>query len=231
MKKMIYKKNSVLVPTRKRLNFLSKMLESFEATVSDPEQAEIIFRCDRDDRETIEYLCHTPHKIIVGPRQEGYKNLPAFFNEMASIAKGDLLMCCNDDVLFMTPNWPALILDEAAKYPDGIFNLGVNVGINDDLFPFSIVSRKLVNILGFINDERLLCSDIFLRDVARHFNRTIRIDSVTVLHDWAGRVADETRADAGKHAATIVGDWSEYGKLHELAVNESINKIIAAHVI
>jgi hypothetical protein len=230
---MSFRKVSVLVPTRKRLGYLERMLNTYEQTVGDRALAEIVFRCDSDDQQTIEFLCHRPFKILIGPREEGYKSLPRFFNEMARVANGDLLMCCNDDVIFATPNWPALLLAEASKYPDGIFDFGVNVGLNDDKFPFSIISRRLREILGFINDERLLFSDVFLLDVAKAFNRGIRITNVTITHDWAGHGHDETRIDANRHEFAMVfkdatGAWTEeYRILHENAVNEAVDKIRA----
>jgi hypothetical protein len=222
---------SVLVPTRKRLGFLGKMLRSFEATIGDAGSAELVFRCDADDAETIEFLRQRPYPFIVGPRVEGYKSLPGFYNEMAAVARGDLLMCCNDDVEFRTPGWPALLAKAAAQYPDGIFNFGVNVGLNDDKFPFSIVSRRLVQALGFINDERLLFSDVFLLDVARHFGRAIRLETVTIFHDWAGHASDETRRDANRHEFDMVfkdasGEWTDrYRELHDRAVAEAVAKI------
>lgn len=230
---MNFRKVSVLVPTRKRLGYLERMLKTYEQTVGDPTLAEIIFRCDSDDPQTIEFLCHRPFKILIGPREEGYKSLPRFFNEMARIADGDLLMCCNDDVVFASPSWPAALLAEASKYPDGIFNLGVNAGLNDDFFPFSIVSRRLNDLLGFINDERLLFSDVFLLDVAKAFNRAIRVTDVTIAHDWAGHGHDETRVDANRHEFAMVfkdatGAWTDsYRMLHDNAVREAVNKIRA----
>lgn len=228
---MIFNKLSVLIPTRRRIKYLEIMLRSFDETVDNHNLTEIIFRCDNDDKETIEYICKTPYKIIIGPRNEGYKSLPSFYNEMARIASGDLLICCNDDVIFKTKGWPGILLQEASKYPDGIFLFGVNTCLNDDKFPFSIVSNKLVDILGFLNDERLLFSDVFLLDVAKYFNRAIRITSVTIFHDWAGHGADETRRDANKHEFAMVfkdiqGNWTdEYKTLHDTVVSEAINKI------
>lgn len=222
---------SVLVPTRKRLDYLGRMLETYDATVTDSTSAEIVFRCDSDDIDSIEYLRRRPSKLIIAPRLEGYKSLPAFFNDMAAVASGDVLMCCNDDVVFQTPDWPHLLLAEARKYPDGIFNFGVNVGLNDDKFPFSIVSRKMVRMMGFINDERLLFSDVFLLDVARHFDRAIRVENVTIFHDWAGHGNDETRRDANQHEFAMVfkdasGDWTdEYRRKHDQAVAEAVEKI------
>ena len=233
----MFSKISVLVPTRKRLHYLARMLESFDATVTDSTAAEIVFRCDSDDVETIECLRRRPSKLIIAPRHEGYKSLPGFFNDMAAVATGDLLMCCNDDVVFQTPGWPGLLLTEARKYPDGIFNFGVNVGLNDDFFPFSIVSRQMVRTLGFINDERLLFSDVFLLDVAKHFNRAIRVKSVTIFHDWAGHGADETRRDANRHEFEVVfkdasGDWTdEYRRKHDQVVAEAVGKIERAGLL
>lgn len=228
---MNFRKVSVLVPTRKRLGYLKRMLETYQRTVGDSELAEIVFRCDADDPETINFLRAHPFKTIIGQREEGYKSLPRFFNEMARIASGDLLICCNDDVVFLTPGWPQILLATASKFPDGVFNFGVNVGLNDEKFPFSIVSRRLRDILGFINDERLLFSDVFLLDVAKAFERAIRIPEVMISHDWAGHEADETRIDANQHEFSMVfkdetGVWSDnYRSLHERAVQEAVDKI------
>lgn len=207
------------------------MLDSYHASITDPATSEFVFRCDNDDIESIHQLMSYQWPIVVGPRREGYKSLPSFYNEMVRIATGDLLICGNDDMLFETKDWPRLIIEEANKYPDGIFNIGVNTGLNDDKFPFSIVSRQFVEKLGKINDERLLFSDIFLLDVAKHFDRAIVLRSVTFHHDWAGHGADETRLEANKHEFCMVfanakGDWTEhYQQLHNQVVAEAIVKL------
>jgi hypothetical protein len=226
-----FTKVSVLVPTRRRIGYLRKLLTSFAATVADAEQAELVFRCDSDDPESIECLRQTPHRFLVGPRREGYKSLPGFFNEMAAIAVGDVLMCCNDDVEFRTPGWPQLLLDEANRYPDGVFNIGVNVGLNDDKFPFSVVSRRMVEAMGCLNDPRLLFSDIFLLDVAKAFGRAVRVNTVTVFHDWAGHGSDDTRREANRHEFDVVfkdthGNWTdEYAARHRDVVAEAVKNV------
>jgi hypothetical protein len=222
---------SVLVPTRRRIESLGKLLRSYASTVGSGGAAELVFRCDSDDADTIACLRQTPHRFIVGPRREGYKSLPVFFNEMAAIAEGDVLMCANDDIEFRTPGWPALVLDEANKYRDGIFNIGVTVGLNDDRFPFSIVSRRLVDAMGCLNDPRLLYSDVFLLDVARAFQRAVRLESVSVFHDWAGHRDDETRRDANHHEFDMVfadatGRWTEtYRARHDEVVADRVRAI------
>jgi hypothetical protein len=232
-----FTKISVLVPTRQRLESLSSLLTTFELSVGNSDQAELIFRCDNDDADTIARLRCTPYTFIVGPRRDGYRSLPSFFNEMAAIASGDILMCCNDDVEFRTPGWPALLLEEANRYPDGVFNIGVNVGLNDDKFPFSVVSRALVQAIGCLNDPRLLFSDVFLLDVAKSFNRAVRLETVTIFHDWAGHRADETRRDANQHEFDVVfkdaqGNWSDaYQERHEAVVAEAADRIRRSAIV
>jgi glycosyltransferase involved in cell wall biosynthesis len=228
---MSYSKISVLIPTRNRIEYLKKMLKSYEDTVANPDQTELVFRVDSDDPQSADFLAHYGWPIIVGPRDEGYKSLPRFYNEMVKQAAGDLFVCGNDDMIFLTPDWPRLVIEEANKYPDGIFNIGVSTGLNDEKFPFSIVSRQLVDRLGKINDERLLFSDIFLLDIARHFNRAILLHSVIFYHDWTGYTNDQTRRDASKHEFSEVwekapGNWTAaYTKLHNMAVSEAIAKL------
>lgn len=229
---MSFSKVSVLVPTRGRLERLGRFIESFKATVRDNSTAELVFRCDTDDLESVRYLSQYDWPILVGPRLQGYRSLPLFYNDMARVARGDLLACGNDDMLFQTPDWPANVLEVANRYPDGVFNLGVNTGLNDDKFPFSITSRKVHDALGLINDPRLLFSDIFLRDLMGHFDRNIRVTNVMFFHDWAGHgEADQTRRDANQHEFDMVfadttGAWTEeYRELNERVVLESVNKI------
>jgi len=231
---MTYRKISVLVPTRKRPGYLEKMLASYRDTVRDTESCEFIFRCDNDDIESVAFLSPLGWPVLVGPRRGGYKSLPSFYNDMVKVATGDIYMCGNDDMLFQTKDWPQLVLQEANRYADGIFNIGVNTGLNDEKFPFSIVSKDLVQAVGFINDERLLFSDIFLLDVARYFNRAVRLNSVMIYHDWAGHGADETRRDANRDEFDMVfadteGNWTErYRRAHEEAVSEAVAKIVAS---
>jgi hypothetical protein len=229
---MTFRKVSVLVPTRNRLERLGRFIDSYKATVRDKDSAELVFRCDSDDLESVRYLAKYDWNVLVGPRLLGYRSLPSFYNDMARIATGDVLACGNDDMLFQTKDWPARVLEAANRYPDGIFNLGVNTGLNDDKYPFSIVSRKFNDALGFINDVRLLFSDVFIRDVMEQFSRNVRITNVTFFHEWAGHgAADQTRRDANAHEFDMVfadkeGNWTEtYRTRHESAVAEAVAKI------
>ena len=132
---MRFKKISVLVPTRKRIARLRTMIDSFEAT--NDGYAVLLFRIDDDDVESWDFLAQYSYEVLVGPRLLGYTSMPAFFNELAAHATGDVLMCGNDDMVFRTPNWPSLVLDIANQYPDGLFDIGVST-YNETHYPFYI---------------------------------------------------------------------------------------------
>ena len=198
---------SILMPTRGRTQRLDRAIKSIRNLAYDSTKIEIIFRCDHDDEETQKYLNENKEIFIVGPREKGYASLPKFMNQCANISTGDLIIMLNDDILVETKDWDIRLLEFANKYEDGIFNIGITTGLNDDLFPFSIISRKTFQALGFVNDERLVFSDIFLLDVMSRLGRAIRLPIVRIIHEWAGLDGyDKTRNEAAKHENHLVFD-------------------------
>lgn len=221
---MAYRKVSVLVPTRKRPARLGIMLASYERTTRDVEgQSELVFRIDDDDDETYSLLSDYRHLVIVGPRKQGYASMPDFYNEMAKFATGDVFMIGNDDMVFRTPGWAPIILGEAGKYPDGLFDFGVKT-FNEDHYPFATVSRKAVDRLGFIWDPRIFWGDMFLRDVMAHFGRALPLTAVEIDHDWIGFHPDRTFDEADQQGI-MRRDPTYWAGTHRTAVNEAIEKL------
>jgi len=216
----MFKKISVLVPTRHRLDRLAVLLASYERTTA-LENSELVFRIDDDDTETIKFL--KDHHCVVGPRHAGYASMPTFFNELAMCAEGDVLLCGNDDMIFRTTGWAEKILKVANKYPDGIFDIGVTT-LNETHYPFSIVSKKMVEHLGFLWDPRIFWGDIFLRDVAAWFDRCIMLPEVAIDHDWAGYKPDRVFAETRTSKERVEGNVA-YGELNALAVREAAEKL------
>src|SRR5678815_5124634 len=107
----MFKKVSVLVPTRKGITRRQRLLASFDVTTPDRDSAEMVFRIDDDDYETAGLLSATPWTVVVGPRLQGYRSLPVFFEELRAVATGDLFMTGNDDKVFKTPSWLLQIVD------------------------------------------------------------------------------------------------------------------------
>lgn len=210
---------SLLVPMRgnpiRRELFAYTLIRAMKSIPVD-----LVIRCDDDDPETALWVKdNLPNpKILIGPRRQGYRSLPRFFNEMAKHATGDLLMCGNDDMRFETDDWPAYLMEAASHYRDGVFNLGVMTSPVEN-YPFSCVSRKLVSMLGFINDERLVFSDLFLRDVTHTFCRSVLVPQVLIRH--VGTVSAETQ----QVKDDVNMNTLEYRVLHDACVAEAVAKI------
>jgi len=214
----MFTKVSVLIPTRARTERLRRLLMSYVETAN-AENSELVFRVDEDDLETRLYL--TGWNAVVGPRLNGYGSLGTFFNEMAAQASGDVLMCGNDDMVFRTKNWAGEILAEANKYPDGLFNIGYST-FNPTHFPFSTVSRQLVEQLGWIWDPRIVWGDVFLRDILQAFNRCIMLPQVHIDHEWIGHNPDTLYAEGSAQARRDPTYWTE---VHEVAVRDAVEKL------
>lgn len=217
----MFTKVSVLVPTRKRLDRLRTMIDSFKRT--NDGHAELVFRVDDDDPDTIDALAE--HPTVIGPRLSGYRSMPTFFNEMLRVATGDVLMCGNDDMIFKTPGWPSLVLAAANAYPDGLFDLGVTT-YNEDHYPFSIVSRAAADRLGFLWDPRVYWGDIFLRDVMGAFGRCIKLPSVEIEHDWVGHSPDAVFIEADQ-TSIYRTDPTYWEGTHARAVGDAIERLRA----
>ena len=222
----MFTKVSVLIPTRGRIQRLETLLASYHRTLSD-EDAELVFRVDEDDQETRDFL-FCKHPMVVGPRGGGYANMPTFFNELARAATGDVLMCGNDDMVFQTVDWAEQILAVANQYPDGLFDIGVAT-MNQESFPFSVVSKRAADKLGFLWDPRIFWGDIYLRDVMHQFGRCVLVPAIQIDHDWAGFKPDKVymeQLQAGESAKDIERRQPNYwADVHLPAVTDAVSKL------
>ena len=187
---------SVIVPTRGRVPQLTRMLDSLWKTAGDPLSVEVLCRIDDDDPDTAAFLARVGRvRVLVGSRLNGYATLATITNEAARQARAKLVLVVNDDVEFQTAGWDAHLQAAASQYPDGIFDLGVTT-MNAGKFVFPCVSSRQIVILGGVFDERLIYTDIWLRDVVKPFKRAIRVPKVTITHHWEGKTDDQATAAA-----------------------------------
>lgn len=224
----MFKKISVLVPTRQRPARLRRLLASFDVTTPDRASAEMVFRIDDDDTESAAILAETPWTVVVGPRLQGYRSLPQFFEEMRAVATGDLFMTGNDDMVFQTPSWSWRVLDTANTYPDGIFALGVET-YNAKNFPFAIISRQAVELMGRIHPPDVFWGDVYLRDVMAAFGRAIRVPDVTIDHEWIGHTPDQVFHEAKQGERR---NWNPaYWAHHQRLVDQTVATIRARQAV
>jgi len=225
---MSYRRVSLLVATRLWPEGLQKLLDSYYATTSGEDDSEIVYRVDYDDPESIRLLSGRGWPGVVGPRGTG---LSRRYNEMARLATGDILVCCNDHTIIETPGWPQLVIEAANRYPDGIFNIGISTELAEEAWAFPCVSRKLVQQLGFITDECLAYPDIFLLDIAKHFGRSIKLSTVSFRYDCTNldhdsAPVDSQRLECKSLSVNSARAWTEqHRNLHDRVVAEAVSRI------
>lgn len=225
----MYTKVSVLVPTRGRPDHLRTLLASYAQTLagSDGETSEVVFRVDDDDIATRDLLAGHPHRVLVGPRLNGYASMATFYNDCYAAAAGDVLLCGNDDMIFKTPGWAPRVLEAANRYPDGLFDFGVTT-YNETHYPFSIIAKKAADRLGWFWDPDIFWGDIYLRDVMAAFGRSEMLPTVEIVHNWQGDEHSQnqiyvrdptywtgTHARAVERAVAVLADLKERKPLVE----------------
>jgi glycosyltransferase involved in cell wall biosynthesis len=136
---------SLIIPTRKRVKNLKRLIESVNNTASNIENIEYGFYVDDDDEETREFLVE--HNVVSGKRIL----LSEMWNKVYNSASGDILMHCGDDIVFRTPGWDKVVEDTFDQYPDKIL-----FAYGDDLSPsgkrfgtHGFVHRKWIETVGY----------------------------------------------------------------------------------
>ena len=224
---------SLLVPVRGRHAKIGQMIDSYEATRTEG-CSELIFRTDSDDPETTTYVESRGYKVLEG-LPLGYRWLCTMYTEMATVATGSLLMCGNDDVVFLTKGWDKMFLDAAQQYPDGIFELDGDASSAWPIWPFTVTTRKVFDTLGFIYDPRVLWGDRWLHEVMTMLGRHIMVPAIKVHHDWEGQphvqaCAVYTHGEAAYHAGHAQASVEALAKLTPLC-QRAVDTKMGFHVV
>jgi len=191
-------KISLVLPTRGRPMFMKKTWESAYKTAKNKHNLEICFRIDEDDDDSIsmynklQLRYHYQIKAFIGKRGDGI--LSQFWNEAVSIATGEILHHCGDDLRFRTDGWDTLVINEFKKYKDKIALVYGDDGIRrDDLATHGFIHKNWVNVVGYFLPPYFSSdwNDYWLTDVARRVGRLNKIDIYTEhlhpsvgKHDW-----------------------------------------------
>lgn len=183
---------SLLCPTRGRPDRAMQFLESVLATQTDDN--EIIFGLQSDDARLDEYPSEIRSRaIIFEPSSTVY-----YWNQMAKVAKGDMLTLIADDVIMRTPGWDLRFHEEAANYRDGIYLITTQDGRGKGEWPAQLptphptISRKWFETLGYFTFPGLFhyYADTWNSSIARRLDRQINMYDIMWEHI---KEFDETR--------------------------------------
>lgn len=192
---------SCITPSRDRAIKALGYIQSIQDTATHPERVEVLLYVDDDDPQLTAYRAIPTQRdwilkrvhVEVGPSLFG--DIGAMWNAPAKLAEGDILFAGNDDLIHRTRGWDVVAEREAGNYPDDIYCLWFNDGINGaNHCAFPLISRKWYTTLGYLYPTgfKYCYPDTWVFDVGKKVRRAKFVPEVTVEHQWMGRSQDET---------------------------------------
>ena len=182
---------SIILPTRKRVEFLNETLYSIYS-LADPNNVnfEIILKVDFDDLETLQYINNWSNEyenlyFIINSRKKGFASLVDATEDMIDLAKGKYILTANDDLTFETQNWNTLLENRLKEFK--IYFPYIN-GYREGLW---CIPKELYTILGHISHHSQI--DTYLNWLGQVLGINEYIDEVRVLHKFD--YEDETKTD------------------------------------
>jgi glycosyl transferase/beta-hydroxylase protein BlmF len=153
---------------------------------------ELVFYVDSDDGALADYSnffseAHDRYPSLMriwGVSGEP-KSVSLSWNDIAGESTGDVLIMANDDQVYGHPGWDVRLDEEIRKFPDEIYCIWFNDGINGDRHcAFPIVSRRWYQTVGYFTPGvfEFLFNDTWIMAVAQLLGRVHYVEDVTIEH-------------------------------------------------
>lgn len=191
---------SVLLPTRQRVPYLLRCLDSCHSLAKQPELIEYLLKVDDDDTETLQAVEPLkqllPLKVFVSPRGVGYHQMHVWVNQLAEQARGDWLFNFNDDAFMTVQDWDQNLLRIGCNEPwPGINDVCLLIAPTIDrpiAQEFFFLRRKTFELLGHVSLSPH--SDNWIYGVM-NFLDAVLFTKLTVGH-LSHVIGDQTRQDS-----------------------------------
>jgi len=183
---------SILCPTRGRPQMVERMMRSVRDTQAG--DVEIILAFDNDDPSRVRQY-EDADEVITGSGTVG-----EYWNRMATMARGDIIMMGNDDFFYVTPDWDQIVTNAVEhEFPDGIYVAWTDDGSGKahERCAVPIVSKEWINTLGYFCPAgfRFFYNDTWIAELGRRIGRELYIGNALVEHrhfSFGKMEADET---------------------------------------
>lgn len=179
---------SILLPTRKRPNFLLRLFDSLKETTARPENLEVVLYADEDDEETlsVEYGGLNIVRLVRPPGA----TMGAINTACYEASTGRYVLLANDDLVFRTRGWDEAFMDAFARHPDGIALVYANDLFQEGRVPnFPALSRTACEVMGGICPTEYIrvsidihIFDIFKKLARMGHSRIVYLPEVVIEH-------------------------------------------------
>ena len=221
-------KISLLVPSRERINLKLTLISSLVSTCHNINNIELIFGTDDDDpkKELIERICNNLSFVKNVPVQNNGKfiGINRIWNILYEYAEGDIIGYIGDDMIFKTPDWDSMIIDEfrGDNLPSDKFKL---VHCYDGYRPIdeicvnAFTTRKYYEMIGYFTRPEFLInwSDQWMYQSYKAFDRIKHRKDIHIQHNhWVlgcrkrDNIADRMHADLNTTHLNKKGNIEKY---------------------
>lgn len=186
-------KIGLLVPTRNRINFQLTLISSIITTVNNIENIFLYFGVDDDDptRQITEKIANAiPFIKIIPIHNDGkFIGLSRMWNILAENCTEEIFGYIGDDMIFRTPDWDKMILEEFNHDrlpPDNIKLVHCRDGIqNARLSVNAFLHRKYYEVMGYLCRPEFLVdwSDVWMYQTFKVFDRVTYRDDIYIQHN------------------------------------------------
>jgi hypothetical protein len=187
-------KISLLVPSRERINLKLTLISSLISTCNDIKNIELIFGTDDDDpkKDLIERICNNLSfvKNINIQNNKKFIGINKIWNTLYEHAEGDIIGYIGDDMIFKTPGWDSMIIDEFVgdNLPDDNYKLvhcydGFRE--KDEICVNAFTTRKYYEITGYFTRPEFLInwSDQWMYQSYKAFDRVKYRRDIHIHHN------------------------------------------------
>lgn len=186
----IKKDYSLILPSRGRIPYLRKFLDSVVVTTQRPERIDIYIALDFDDDLAGYFvmLAEFPmldKKIIVRTRDIDISE--QYYNMLARMVKGEYIWGFNDDCEIRTKNWDTILDDKIKNIPYKIFVLktyGPGISTMNSLSAFIVIPKIVTDGLGYLIFPGIFThtADHYLSNLWNGAGRFIETPELYVAH-------------------------------------------------
>ncbi len=142
----------ILCPTRQRVDWTKRMIESCLDTASEPDHIKIVLRLDMDDFEShpgyTKLVRVGVDKILKGPG----KCLSLLWNDAYDLLgeSTQINQHSGDDLIFRTKDWDGAVRDTARQFPNKVGMVYLDDGLqHEGLATHGFYSRKWSETIGY----------------------------------------------------------------------------------
>lgn len=159
------------------------MTEGALAFAADRASVEILVHLDADANELEEYRDWCLSKEIVWVVAQRAP-VPTLMNNLASMARGRILMAASDDIAFRTRHWDKKVKAVFAEHPDDFLVAYTNDGRGREKCEHFFTTRRWVDTVGYFMPDGLehFAGDAWVEDIAKRAGRLRYLHDVVTEH-------------------------------------------------